>query len=202
MHDMVVGGVILRYCPTYYLHGLEGSYNVNWGFEYMWDPMEDLLSGRAVSLYYYNLAYELPIYLHIDLRTDNANALQFWWYASTCRHLGVGGKHPDPAVWEAHKAAMSRYLQLKEFYTQGKFYGLAECIHLHVLPKKKALIVNLFNLEEQERCLEGEIDLDLVGIREVSFNRGIYHRQLSRTKVAFNQRMAPRSASLIELWPR
>ena len=35
-------------------------------------------------------------YLHVGLKTDNENALVFWWYASTCRHLGVGGK-PAPA---------------------------------------------------------------------------------------------------------
>ena len=34
----------------------------------------------------------LPLYIHIDLRTDNRNALVFWWYASTCRHLGIGGQ--------------------------------------------------------------------------------------------------------------
>ena len=32
--------------------------------------MDDLLSGRAVSLYYYNLAYGIPLYLHIGLKSD------------------------------------------------------------------------------------------------------------------------------------
>jgi len=32
--------------------------------------MDDLLRGRAWP-YYYNLAYSLPLYIHIDLRTDN-----------------------------------------------------------------------------------------------------------------------------------
>ena len=63
----------------------------------MWAPMEDLLSGRAITLYYYNLAYGLPLYIHIDLRADNQNALVFW-NASTCRHLGIGGTHKDAAV--------------------------------------------------------------------------------------------------------
>lgn len=137
MHDMVIGGTHSRYCPTYYLHGLPHSLDENWGFEYMWDPMEDVLSGRAISLYYYNLVYSLPIYLHIDLRMDNVHCLEFWWYASTCRHLGVGGKHSDSAIWQAHKAAMQRYLRLKEFCTQGIFYGFGEDIHVHVLPKSK-----------------------------------------------------------------
>ncbi len=201
MHDMFGGGTMLRYCPIYYLHGLEGSFDELWGFEYMWRPMEDLLKGWAISLYYYNLAYELPLYLHIDLRTDNANALQFWWYASTCRHLGIGGTHPDPAVRSAHKAAMARYMGLKEFYTQGRFYGLDECIHLHVLPEKKAMVVNMFNLEEHERRVTGVIDLDEVGIKEVRFRVGHYYRQVSENKVMLDQRMSARSASVIELWP-
>ncbi|HDH07229.1 MAG TPA: hypothetical protein ENF87_02550 [Thermoproteales archaeon] len=82
--------------------------------------MDGLLSRRALSLYYINLAYEIPIYLHIDLRKDNEDALMFWWYASTCRHLGVGGKHEDPKVWNAHKEAMKLY---KKFYTRGTFTG-------------------------------------------------------------------------------
>ena len=67
----------------------------------MWDPLNDIVvtgskyitNMRAKSLYYYNLAYNIPLYLHINLKTDNANALAFWWYASTCRHLGIGGKY-------------------------------------------------------------------------------------------------------------
>ena len=47
MHDMISGGSILRYTPVYYKYGLPGSYDDNWGFELMWQPMEDILSGRA-----------------------------------------------------------------------------------------------------------------------------------------------------------
>ena len=32
------------------------------------------------------------------LREDNDRALVFWWYASTCRHLGIGGTHEVPLV--------------------------------------------------------------------------------------------------------
>ena len=69
--------------------------------------MEDLLSGRAIALYYYHLAYSLPLYIHIDLRTDNPNALVFLWNASTCRHLGIGGTYNDAAVEKAHEEAMT-----------------------------------------------------------------------------------------------
>jgi hypothetical protein len=148
-HDPVVGPGTVRYAPTYFLHGRPGAFNEIWGFEYMIDPMDDIISRRACSLYYYNLAYGLPVYLHIDLRKDNRQAMMFWWYASTCRHLGIGGTHPDPAVWEAHKAAMRSYLSLKRFYAQGVFYGLDETIHVHTLPDEGAAVMNVFNLEDK-----------------------------------------------------
>ncbi len=201
MHDYVGGGTMLRYCPAYYLQGLSGSHDEIWGFEYMWRSLEDLLKGWAVSLYYYNLAYELPIYLHIDLRVDNPSALEFWWYASTCRHLGIGGTHPDPAVRAAHKAAMERYIRLKEFYTCGKFYGLDECIHLHVLPEKKALVVNLFNLDAEEKYIAGTIDLEEIGIAPVRFIQANHMRQFGDRTVNYFRRLPPYSTTLIELHP-
>ena len=156
LHDPIVAGVTVRYAPTYFLHSLPHSFDELWGYEFMWDPMEDLRSGRALSLYYINLAYSIPIYLHIDLRKDNENAVMFWWYASTCRHLGVGGKHPDQKVWEAHKQAMRIYRQFKRFYTQGEFYGIDETVHAHVLPNPKPktrniiAVLNIFNLATTE----------------------------------------------------
>jgi hypothetical protein len=69
---------MVHFAPTYYGHGhaTEGkrftqhSVLIVFGpFELMWIPMEELLSGRAFALHYYNLAYDLPLYVHIDLRT-------------------------------------------------------------------------------------------------------------------------------------
>ncbi|MFX1567688.1 MAG: hypothetical protein ACFFCV_04890 [Promethearchaeota archaeon] len=57
----------------------------------MWNPMQDLLSGRSTQLFEYNLAYSIPLYLHINENSDNDKMLQFWWYASLARHLGIGG---------------------------------------------------------------------------------------------------------------
>jgi hypothetical protein len=146
-HDPIAGPGTVRYAPTYFLHGRPGAFNEIWGFEYMIDPMDDIISRRACSLYYYNLAYGLPVYLHIDLRKDNRQAMMFWWYASTCRHLGIGGTHSDPAVREAHKAAMRTYLSLKRFYARGVFYGLDETIHVHTLPEAGSAVFDVFNLE-------------------------------------------------------
>jgi len=172
LHDPVSGGMIVRYAPTYFLHGLPHSFDELWGYEYMWDPMDDLRSGRALSLYYVNLAYSIPIYLHIDLRKDNEHALMFWWYASTCRHLGVGGKHPDPVVWGAHKQAMQRYRSLKPFYTQGRFFGLDETVHAHTLPEyanptlPTVAVLNVFNLAETEVEREIRFSLSEIGLPE------------------------------------
>lgn len=146
MHDPVSGPSGIHYTPTYYGYAEPNSFDCLWGHEFMWNSMKDLLEGRALSLYYYNLAYSIPLYLHIGLRTDNANALAFWWYASTVRHLGVGGKSPDPSVWAAHKQAMRTYLVLKRFYTQGVFYGLDETVHAHTLPDLRESVIDCFNL--------------------------------------------------------
>jgi len=87
-----------------------------------------------------------------------------WWYASTCRHLGIGGTSPKPAVVQAQQQAMRRYRQLEGFYKRGEFYGLNEEIHLHVLPKKYAFVVNLFNLSDQTRTLNGTCSLARLGL--------------------------------------
>jgi hypothetical protein len=158
MHDPMAGGYPWRYAPTYYGHGHapEGEgyaqalgFDSIWGFELMWNPMENLVRGKSIALYYYNLAYALPIYLHIDLRTDNRNALSFWWYASTCRHLGIGGTSKDPAINKAHFEAMATYRKLEPFFKRGKFYGIDEQVHVHVHPSDPAAVINAFNLDSR-----------------------------------------------------
>ncbi len=158
MHDQMLGGTSLRYVPTYYGYGerqLDGSpgptcgFDTVWGFELMWSPMTDLVGGHSMALYYYNLAYSLPLYLHIDLRKDNPQCLMFWWNASTCRHLGIGGTHPDPAVRKSQKEAMAAYRRLESFFKTGTFYGLGEMTHVHVHPTQSAAVVNCFNLESR-----------------------------------------------------
>jgi hypothetical protein len=145
--------------PTYFGHGKASEklgysqalgFDSVWGFELMWGPMEDLISGHAIALYYYALAYGLPIYLHVDLRKDNANALMFWWNASTCRHLGIGGTHHDPAARKAHKDGMATYRRLESFFKAGAFYGLDETVHIHIHPTEQAAVINCFNLEDHE----------------------------------------------------
>jgi hypothetical protein len=198
-HDPCVGGTTVRYAPTYILHGKPGSFDELWGYEYMWDPMADLLSGKALSLYYANLAYSIPIYLHIDLRKDNANALEFWWYASTCRHLGVGGKHPDPKVWDAHKEAMKSYMNLKRFYTQGIFYGLDETVHAHTLPNEGKCVINVFNLSDTEIERELRFKPAEVGLRTQNFQVDIPSMTKEGDLIILRVPVPPKSHRLISL---
>ncbi|OQA01899.1 MAG: hypothetical protein BWY71_00218 [Planctomycetes bacterium ADurb.Bin412] len=163
LHDPVLGPSSERYTPIYFCHARPATFEL-WGYEYMWGPMGNLLSGDSTMLYYTNLAYNIPIYLHINLKDDNANALVFWWNASLCRHLGVGGKHPDENVWQAHKDAMQTYLRLKPFFTQGEFYGLDEMIHVHTLKEKNAAVINCFNLAETPETKTFTFNLSQMGL--------------------------------------
>jgi hypothetical protein len=161
MHDPIAGGSPARFTPVYYKYGLPGAFDENWGFELMWEPMQDLRGGPARSLFYYNLGCNVPLYLHVDLRGDNEHALVLWWYASTCRHLGIGGTHPDPLVADLHRREMKRYHRLERFFKQGDFYGPSDEIHLHVLPRENAFVANVFNLSGETRVIRGEFDLRL-----------------------------------------
>jgi hypothetical protein len=164
-HDPMTGPGTPRYVPTYFMHAKPGAFDELWGYEYMIAAIDDVVvSRRAGSLYYVNLAYGIPVYLHFDLRTDNSQAIAFWWFASTCRHLGFGGKPTDPAVWTAHKNAMKTYNGLKRFFAQGVFYGLDETIHCHTLPDEKRCVINCFNLEDKPMKKEVRFRLSEIGL--------------------------------------
>lgn len=185
MHDQVLGPTSARYVPTYYTHNAN-TYDAIWAFEYMWDPMHDLMT-KSRSLYYYNLAYNIPLYVHINLKTDNENALVFWWYASTCRYLGIGGRFgvkanppsveekyahlgigeknsPPPGIWEAQKNAMKTYMRLKPFFVRGEFYGIDELTHIHTLPEKNSSVINCFNLEDKNIRKEFSVPIEDMGL--------------------------------------
>jgi hypothetical protein len=201
MHDMVAGGTTIRYTPVYYRYGLPGSYDENWGLELMWDPMADIRSGRARALYYYNLACNVPMYLHIDLRDDNEHCLVLWWYASTCRHLGIGGTHSNPRVAQAQKEAMVTYRRLERFFKEGRFYGIREEIHIHALPDETACVVNLFNLSDQWKDVGGAITFGEMGLDPDRFyvrpKRGWFNPSDGTLYVGHH--MAPWSAELVEV---
>ncbi|MCX8109038.1 MAG: hypothetical protein N3G20_09565, partial [Verrucomicrobiae bacterium] len=89
---------------------------------------------------------------HITMEGDNDSCLAFWWYASTVRHLGIGGKkglnstHENETRYQAYKKAVAEYNRLREFYSRGKFVGIDETAHVHVHPSKPQAVVNVFNL--------------------------------------------------------
>jgi hypothetical protein len=164
MHDMITGGAQFRYTPIYYKYGLPGSYDMNWGFELMWNPMQDIVEGRTTALYYANLASNVPFYTHVNLARDNSHCIVLWWYASTCRHLGIGGTNTNPDIVKAQQEAMRWYRQRDRFYKRGEFYGISEEIHLHVLPEENAFTVNVFNLSGEKKRVGGSIDLKRLGL--------------------------------------
>lgn len=172
-HDRVSGG-IQDYMPLYYEHNLDGqvTFDEHWGFEYMWNPYMDLLSGKALSLYEYNLAFDIPLYLHINLGFDNTAALSFWWYASTCRHLGLGGIKPGHRNWDGHVAAMRTYRSLKPFFASGRFVGFNRTLHGHVLDDRRSAVLVAFNLASDPAVMNQVIDLRLLGVSRDAVLRG------------------------------
>ncbi len=204
MHDPITGPCNIHYTPTYFGYHPPHSFDCLWGHEFMWNPMDDILSYRAVSLYYYNLAYSIPLYLHVNLKTDNPNALVLWWYASTCRHLGVGGKSGDAAVWQAQKGAMKTYLRLKPFFVQGEFYGLDEMIHVHTLREKNAAVINCFNLAEAPEVKNFTFKLSEVGLSgQMRYNViGANSWRQEGEEIQIQADIAGRDAKVLEIIPK
>jgi hypothetical protein len=128
-----------------------------WGFEFMWDPFGDFTSGRLWNLYYYNLAYEQPLYLHIDLSKESEHQIVFWYTASTVRHLGIGNYAPlDDAKKAKVRQAVAIYRKHQPFFSAGKFDGLDPLTHLHTLPGQGAIVMR-FN--DQADPVEGEFEV-------------------------------------------
>src|SRR5579859_2783762 len=205
MHDAIMAGMRARYTPVYYGYGLPGSYDENWGLELMWQPLEDIRAGRARALYDYNLGCNVPMYLHVDLRGDNEHSVVLWWYASTCRHLGLGGTHPNPSIAAGHQAALQRYRALERFYKAGEFYGISEEFHVHALPDESAFVVNLFNLSDQSRVISGTVPFDLVGLkRDLWYVTPYTHPEgyfdSNQGTVTFNRRLPAWGTEVIKVY--
>jgi hypothetical protein len=176
--------------PLYYQHNLPHSFDENWGFECMWNPMQDLLSGKTTQLFEYNLAYSIPLYLHINENSDNENMLQFWWYASLVRHLGIGGlKKRESSKYKALKQAMSLYKRVKPLLTRGNFYGISYNIHLHVNHNNKSGIITAYNFTSRAKKVEIELDQSKYNLK-ISLAE-VYNgtnQKLSEVKLAQNSK--------------
>jgi hypothetical protein len=177
-HDPVWSWFV-RYLPVYFMQGfdVDAGYQENWGFEMMWNCIQDLIDGRAKVLYYYAMGTNIPIYLHTSMITDNDELLFFWWAASTVRHLAIGGKYhnfqpelrekycPDVELrWASYKEQIKLYKSLKPYFVQGEFYGLGEEAHLHTLNDRSGAVLNLFNLSEKARQMEVSISAEKLKI--------------------------------------
>lgn len=182
-HDPVWPWHTSIYAPNYFQQGFgdKGAYDENWGFEYMWDCLDDLRSGKALALYYYNLGSNIPLYLHFPMNADNDNCVFFWWAASTVRHLGIGGKfgtggkfglEKPPAGYDPEKRfagyqqQMKIYRQLKPYFVRGEFNGIAENIHLHTLPGVSGGVITAFNLTNQPQELTFTVPFEMIGSSE------------------------------------
>lgn len=191
----------VRYLPVYYLHSENGAFQELWAFEFMWSPLEDLLCGKAISLFYYNLAYSIPLYIHMDMANDNDNCLAFWWYASTCRHIGVGGEKGNKTRFEAYKKALSEYRSLKDLYARGTFYGPDELTHIHVLPEEGRCVVNAFNLTDSPISRQVEIRPHDIGLIEDLHVVGADHKMI-RGKLVLDLQIPPFGCVLVKMLPR
>lgn len=197
IHDPVWSWGV-RYLPTYYLHG-SGAFDELWAFEFMWDPFDDLLSGKALSLFYYNLCYEIPLYLHINMDRDNDNCLAFWWYASTVRHLGIGGGKDNSARFEAYKHAMAQYKELKDLYARGRFFGIDELTHIHVLAESGRCVVNSFNLTDTPVSRKVALRLsDLGFLEDVTVEGAPY--ELVGDKLVMDLQIPPFSPIIVKVF--
>lgn len=114
-----------------------------WGFEYMWNPFEDLRAGRLQNLVWFKLAYSRPLYLHLDLANDHPEHLTaFWFLASTIRHLGIGNFTTLAPDRQARvRAACALYVAHREFFTRGVFFASGPRAHVHALPGRGAVVI-------------------------------------------------------------
>ena len=95
----------------------------------------------------------------------------------------MGGKHPDPKVWEALKQAMKTYQRLKRFYMQGTFHGFDETVHVHTLADEGKAVFNVFNLSDEPETKEVTLELHEIGLDPKSRIdvRGVSYEQKDST---------------------
>lgn len=149
MHDHVESGEYRT--PVWYLYDRLDSYDEKWAYEFMWKTHEDLLAGRLFSLYHLRKAEPVPLFLHMNMRTDNANALAFWYVASCVNHIGVGGAlKAAPEVFAGYKRAIALYNRHFDEFTRGEFVGIDETAHVHIHPDGDRAVLICFNLTDEE----------------------------------------------------
>lgn len=148
MHDHVESGEYRT--PVWYLYAQPNSYDEKWAYEFMWTTYQDLLDRKLFALYHLRKAQPVPLYLHINMMTDNDNALAFWYVASCITHIGVGGALQLPEhKYQAYKRAIATYNKYLPEFTRGRFIGIDELTHLHLNPDGRSGVLVCFNLSEK-----------------------------------------------------
>jgi hypothetical protein len=126
--------------------------------------------------------------------------VMLWWFASTARHLGIGGTHKELKTVEAHQTAMKYYRQFDRFFKRGDFYGITEEIHLHVLPEEKAFMVNMFNLSDKPKTISGKFDLKKAGLDITrTFNSSKSWARIDKGILEVSLEMPPWSAEVTDI---
>jgi hypothetical protein len=108
--------------------------------------------------------------------------LQFWWYASLARHLGIGGlSDRESTKYQALKSAMNLYIKHKQFFTRGTFYGITQNIHLHVDKLTKLGIITAYNLTSRAQKVEIKVNLLKFGldISSIDIYNGVNQKLMS-----------------------
>jgi hypothetical protein len=187
-----------NFAPLYYQHGGPFAHDELWGFEYMWDPYLDLLSGKALSLYEYNLAYDIPLYLHLNSSHDSSTWLAFWWYASCCRHLGIGGLTPQSPAWPGLLGTVRTYHRLYEFLARGDFVGIDVLAHGHVLRDRGSAVIIAFNLGASKIRRELVVDKARLGLSTVHTVSGA-EVSVRDDKIVIGVEIGPMSPTIVEL---
>jgi hypothetical protein len=126
--------------------------------------------------------------------------LAFWWYSSTCRHLGIGGvSDPRTPLYAALKQAVSRYRRLKSFFTHGVFVGIDTLTHLHVLPQRNAAVALCFNLDGEPQTRTIPLDLPRLGLTSLESAAGGTLFCAADGSLTLSVTVPPLSPKLVEL---
>jgi hypothetical protein len=91
--------------------------------------------------------------------------LQFWWYSSVARHIGIGGlKDKNSMKYKALKNALLLYKEIKPILIKGTFYGIDPTIHLHVAEDNGNGVILAFNLGSRNKKIDVKIDAALYNL--------------------------------------
>ncbi len=193
MHDHVESGEYRT--PAWYLFDRPESYDEKWAYEFMWKTHRDLMEGRLFSLYHLRKAEPVPLFLHMNMSTDNENAIAFWYVASCVTHIGVGGvlKAPEE-VREGYRQAISTYNRFFDEFTRGEFTGLDELTHLHTAPGGGRAVLLCFNLTGEDVAREVAVPVP-EGTVEARLEDGA-RLEVADGKARLDVRIGPRDVSV------